>query len=118
MKRRHQGWPPNSHRYAADRQARRIETAIAEQERRPNLSADIYSDNTGKEWSASISEHPPQGGDGKVVWEKHGMSSEHNATTAMEAAHQRLSRSLVDKCDCQAPDADMVVAAKSAPADD
>lgn len=29
MKRRHQGWPPQSHRFAADRRAREIERAIA-----------------------------------------------------------------------------------------
>lgn len=34
MKRRRQGWPPQSHRYKADRQAQRISAAIAENMRR------------------------------------------------------------------------------------
>lgn len=55
-----------------------------------NLSADIYSDASGKKWSAVLRNHPPLGGDGVVVWERHGMRSEHNAETAMEAARQRL----------------------------
>lgn len=29
MKRSRKGWPPNSHRYAADRQARQVEAAMA-----------------------------------------------------------------------------------------
>lgn len=56
----------------------------------PNLSADGYSTAAG--WSSVIREHPPGGGDGVIVWEKHGMKSEWHAETAMEAAWQRLMR--------------------------
>ena len=55
------------------------------------LSADIYCDSTGKKWSAVIRQHPERGGKGVIVWQKHEMSTDYNATTAMEAAWQRLS---------------------------
>ncbi len=55
-----------------------------------NLSADIFCDSTGKQWSLIIREHPAKGGDGVVVFEKHGMRTEHNVTVAMDSfyAHQ------------------------------
>lgn len=55
-----------------------------------NLAADIFCDATGKKWTAVLTKYPPQGGDGIEVWRRSGMSSEHNATTAMEAAYSRL----------------------------
>ena len=60
--------------------------------RRPNLSADGYCDITGKLWSAKIYEHPAGGGEGKLVWEKHGMKSQYHSEVAMEAAWQRLMK--------------------------
>ena len=55
-----------------------------------NLSADIYIDVLVDKWSANIREHPIGGGPGRIIWEKHNMSSEYNATTAMEAEWQKL----------------------------
>lgn len=53
-----------------------------------NLSADICWE-PGNTWRASLSEHPPKGGRGVLVWERGGMRTEHNAVTAIEAAYQR-----------------------------
>jgi hypothetical protein len=55
------------------------------------LSADIvFRDNR---WEASIRLHPAGGGPGEVIWLKGGMKSADRATTAMEAAWQRLTTS-------------------------
>ncbi len=53
----------------------------------PNLSADIFWTEEG--WTASISEHPPQGGSGVEIWVKTGIRSGWNAGTAMEAEWKR-----------------------------
>lgn len=50
------------------------------------LSADIFCYVTGKKWSAIINKHPENGGNGTIVWERHGMRSERNSEFAMEAA--------------------------------
>lgn len=49
------------------------------------MAADIFCDATGKKWTATITNRHG------VVWQKSGMSSQHNAETAMEAAWQRLN---------------------------
>lgn len=55
-----------------------------------NLSADIFSDATGKKWTAVLEEHPANGGPGVEVWRREGMRSERNAELAMDAAYRRL----------------------------
>lgn len=56
----------------------------------PNISVDIFCDASGKKWTAELREHPLDGGPGVVVWRREGMRSDYNATSAMEAARQRL----------------------------
>ncbi len=59
--------------------------------RKPELSADIFSDVTGKKWTAIIRKHPANGGNGVIVWQRENMRTQNNAEMAMEAAYQRLS---------------------------
>ncbi|MBV9550802.1 MAG: hypothetical protein JO256_14120 [Alphaproteobacteria bacterium] len=53
-----------------------------------NLAADIYSDATGKKWTARITRHlvlKPI-----LVWEKTDMRSQWQAETSMDAAWKRI----------------------------
>jgi hypothetical protein len=54
------------------------------------LSADIYSDDTGKKWSAVIRRHHPDVTRPSLVWERHGMASQWHAESAMDAAWNRI----------------------------
>jgi hypothetical protein len=56
-----------------------------------NLSADIFSDGSGKRWTATLSHHPHEGGPGIEVWCKENMRSEYAAEVSMEAAYKRLN---------------------------
>lgn len=67
---------------------RALEVKIAEAKAPSReLSADIFSDATGRKWSAVIREHVA--GASKIIWRRDGMASEHNAELAMEAAWNR-----------------------------
>ena len=52
------------------------------------LSADIFSDSTGKKWTVVIRRH--EKGISRVVFKKTGLRSEYAAETSMEAAWKRL----------------------------
>lgn len=54
-----------------------------------SLAADVVQDFDGK-WRATIHGYPAR----RLLWEKGGMRTEHNATTAMEAAWQRLTAAI------------------------
>lgn len=55
-----------------------------------NLAADIYSDATGKKWTARITRLLPGQIRAVTVWEKNDMPGQWHAETAMDAAWNRL----------------------------
>lgn len=57
-----------------------------------NVSADVFSDASGKKWTVIIREHPAEGGEGLIVWQREGMRTQSNAEMAMESAYQRLKK--------------------------
>lgn len=56
------------------------------------LSADVFSDGSGKKWSAVIKRHLPDGGVGQMVWSRHNMRSQYAAETSLEAAWKRRQK--------------------------
>lgn len=56
-----------------------------------NISADIFQNRDNDLWTARLFDHPIEGGDGKLVWEKCDCAGPNMAEISMEKAYKDLT---------------------------